>query len=89
MGTGSRLALLMLTAILGDFPPGPPPGAPPADAVSVHAAPCPRPNCGGEGESKSGYRYSCYRCGRTFYYCGVCKHHLTRGEVDKHEHVTS
>jgi hypothetical protein len=91
MGRGLRLALLMLTAILGSYPVGPPPGADPAGAVSVLTVPCRRPNCGGNGKFKGGYRYRCNRCGRSFYYCGACTppDYLTRDEASKHEHPMS
>jgi hypothetical protein len=58
MRTVSRLALLMLTAILGAYPPGDPPGNGSADSVetAVHSA------CGTKSGMKEGNRYWCRLC---------------------------
>jgi hypothetical protein len=58
MRTVSRLALLMLTAILGVYPPGNPPGSGSADSVetAVHLA------CGTKSGVKEGNRYWCRLC---------------------------
>ena len=58
MGTGSRLSLLMLTAILGVYPPSNPPGSGSAASVepAVHSA------CGRKSAVKEGKRYWCRLC---------------------------
>ena len=59
MGTASRLALLMLTAILGfAYAPGPPPGDEPTEPVetAVHSV------CGTKSSTQSGNRYWCRVC---------------------------
>ena len=64
MGTGSRLGLLILTAILGgNIPPYRPPGAPlPGD--DFETATC--PVCGSESDVKSGDRFYCEVCDKYF-----------------------
>jgi len=63
MGMGSRIALLMLVAILDSaYPPSDPPGAGQKAAVetAVHSA------CGTKSAVKSGNRYWCRECGEWF-----------------------
>lgn len=66
MGTGSRLTLVMLTAILVcAYPPAPPPGAssgaPDDDfETAIHS------ECGTESDSPSGGRFWCEVCGGYF-----------------------
>ena len=62
MGTGSRLALMFLTAIVAVYPPSDPPGDGPTAPVetAVHSA------CGTKSASKSGNRYWCRVCGIWF-----------------------
>lgn len=63
MGTGVRLALLMLTGLLADaYPPGVPPGSPPPGG-GFETAPC--PVCGRDCTPKSG-RFYCERCNKYF-----------------------
>ena len=66
MGTGSRLGLLMLTAILGGaYPPSRPPGSPSgAPDDDFGTAICPA--CRRESDRKSGNRYWCEYCSDHF-----------------------
>lgn len=66
MGMGSRLALLMLTAVLEDaYPPGVPPGAPvERPDPDFETAFC--PVCGTESSETQGNRYWCQVCGIWF-----------------------
>ena len=64
MGTGSRLGLLILTAILdGNIPPYRPPG-PSLPDDGFETAYC--PDCGSESDVKSGNRFYCEFCNKYF-----------------------
>jgi hypothetical protein len=66
MGVGSRLGLLMLTALLCDaYPPYRPPGSSSgAPDDDFETAVCPA--CGSESDEKSGNRYWCEDCSSYF-----------------------
>lgn len=84
MDTRPRLALLMLTVLLGVIgPPNRPPGFKPP--ISARMISCPNSNCRGMGIWKSGYRYSCNEHNHTFYYCYKCKHYYpTKDKAVEH-----
>lgn len=64
MGTGSRLGLLILTAILGgNIPPHRPPG-PSSPDDDFEMAIC--PDCRNESDAKSGNLFYCEYCNKYF-----------------------
>jgi hypothetical protein len=66
MGAGKCLSLLMLTAILGKYPPRLPPGGPTGapDDEGPGTADCPR--CQEPSDAKSGSLFWCADCGIWF-----------------------
>jgi hypothetical protein len=87
MGTRSRLALLLLTAISAVIgPSNQVPGAR-SEVVHVHTLPCTEQGCQGQGQSQPGYRYVCDECGHVRYFCAACSRQLTSDEAAEHTHT--